>query len=135
MSGNPNWVKGVSGNPSGRTKAQSDAAKQLARMIQEKTRDGAALVEFALAVLTHNDINAATNAAVHGLAAVTARDKIDVLQWLADRGYGKALQVLDIAAEVGTLPALVLTAKSDADLEAAERVLRASGAGELGDGG
>lgn len=134
MSGNPNWTKGISGNPTGRTKAQSDAAKVLARMIQEKTREGAALVDFALAVLTHNDINASTNMAVHGLAVVTTRDKIDVLHWLADRGYGKALQVLDIAAEGGVLPALVLTSKSDEDLDAAERVLRESGAGTPDDG-
>jgi len=61
---------GVSGNPGGRPRG-------LASRIRGATRDGADLVTFAMDVL---------NAKIPG---VTMRDRLEALQWLSDRGWGK----------------------------------------------
>jgi hypothetical protein len=124
------WKDGQSGNRAGYSKAKSDAAKQLARMIQEETRSGAELLEFALAVYRHNPMSSSKALEVHGLTEVTLDDKKWAHGWLSDRGFGKALQVIEVAGEGESMPAIVLTAKTDAELDAAERVLAES----LGDG-
>lgn len=127
MAGNPGWKRGgPSPNPSGRTKAQSDAARALARRIQEETRDGDELLEFALRVyrFVPGGPNAETDRAVHGLVEVELEDKKWAHGWLTDRGFGKALQVIDFAGEGTIEPALPIPdTVSDADLDAAERVL------------
>lgn len=76
MRGRP-FPKGVSGNPGGRPKG-------LARMIREKTGGGAKLVEAMIGVLEGN------------ANGVRARDQIDAANWLADRGFGKPPQAVDL---------------------------------------
>lgn len=90
----------------------------VARMIMKETRDGAELVEFALRVLRDEGED-------HD-------NRWAALQWLADRGLGKPLVSVDLAAEVGVhdgaaLPAIDLSALSvealkqlDAALDAVE---------------
>lgn len=130
MSGNAGaWKPGESGNRSGRPKGQRDAAKAIARRIQADTRDGAELVDFALAILRHNPTNAAECTAVHGLAEVTLRDKRWAMDWLTDRGFGKPIQPLDLVDEPEAVAPLDLSNVSDEDLAVLERVLRGLGDG------
>ena len=130
MSGNP-YKPGQSGNPGGRPKAQTDAAKQLARMIQAELRGGAELLEFAVAVYRHPvgavDVAAdlKSGGALHGLAQITADDKKWAHEWLGERGFGKPLQSIDLTGEVQPMAASdlgTLGGLTDAELDAADKV-------------
>lgn len=122
---------GQSGNPGGRAKVKTDAARALARRIQEETRDGDELVEFVLGLYRYNDINAGTFHAVHGVCTVTLEDKKWAHAWLSDRGYGRPLQTIDLTGDGEPLPAIRIPVDmTPADLDAAERALLAA----LGDG-
>jgi hypothetical protein len=66
---------GNSANPGGRPKG-------LAQLAREKTRDGAELVEFMYGVL-HNKRQ-------------PMRLRMEAAGWLADRGFGKALQQVEV---------------------------------------
>ena len=133
MSGNPNWKQGgPSPNPGGRPRAQTDAARKLARMIHEETRGGAELVEFAVAVYRHPvgpvEVGAGmkSGGALHGLTEVTADDKHRMHLWLSERGFGKPLQSIDLTGEVQPMAAVDLKALAgltDAELDAADKVL------------
>ena len=68
------FVPGVSGNPTGRPKG-------LAALVQAETRDGAELVAFMVRVL--RDPRQATVL------------RMQAAQWLADRGFGKAVVQLE----------------------------------------
>ena len=63
----PPWKPGQSGNPGGRPKG-------FARQIREATKDGAELVAYA----------------VDRFANGSAKERWDALEWLTDRGFGKA---------------------------------------------
>lgn len=67
------WRKGQSGNPGGRPRG-------LASRVREATRDGEDLVEFMLNVL-------------NGKIKATPRDRIESAKWLADRGFGRSVEV------------------------------------------
>lgn len=121
---NPNWTKGTSGNPAGTSRRQQSAARALAMRIQQETRDGAEVVDFALAVLRHGGVNAASGTAMNGLTEVTLTDKRWAADYLTDRGWGKAPQTIEIQTEGEPMPAIVLRGVTDDDLDAAERVLR-----------
>lgn len=80
MSGKP-FEKGVSGNPGGRPKA----AIGMARLVREKTADGAELVEFWLAVMR---------------GEVPAMSDEKSRRWAADRlterGFGKTPVTIEV---------------------------------------
>lgn len=67
---------GVSGNPGGRPRG-------LGRRVRELVGDdGDAIVQFVIAVMIDE--------------SERTRDRLDAAKWLADRGFGRATQELDI---------------------------------------
>jgi hypothetical protein len=95
------WHKGMkSPNPGGRPKAESRAAAAMARLIREHAavNDGAGLVEFAVRVWqgTEKEMD-------------DAKSRRWAHDWLADRGFGKAQQHVEITTgdgEAAPLPDL-----------------------------
>ena len=70
------FAKGVSGNPGGRPKG-------LAAYVREQTLDGQELIDFALQVLRGEKLDG---------RKPTLEHRLEAKRWLADRGFGKALQ-------------------------------------------
>src|SRR5262245_61456119 len=85
MRGRP-FPPGQSGNPGGRSRG----ATAMARMIREETRDGAELVEFALAILRGKNLDGTPN------PMATPSSRMYAHQWLSDRGFGKRTQDVDL---------------------------------------
>jgi hypothetical protein len=75
------FPKGVSANPGGR-------AKGFASLIREQTNEGADLVDFAIRVL-------------QGKLSAKLPQRLQALEWLADRGWGKAIQSTEISGPEG----------------------------------
>lgn len=111
------FEKGRSGNPGGRSKAHAE----MARLIAEKTNNGADLVAFAIDVW---------KGIVPGMDGEKSRQWAH--DWLTDRGFGKALQIIDLGT---TEPRRTLdfNALSNAQLEALA-VLDAGGSSPDDDG-
>ena len=99
---------GRSGNPDGRPKG----FRGLAEQIRGRTREGQALVDFA--IQTFEDPGA------------EHADRWKAMEWLADRGYGKAAQIIELVAPA---PSLDFSRLSQEQLETFERLL-AEAAGE-----
>lgn len=135
MSGNPAWKPGQSGNPTGTSRGQRAIARSIALHIQEETRDLREVTDFALAVLRWNPTNQGSFEAVYGPIVITTIDKRWAAELILERGAGRPLQTIEMTVDGPAPPALVLSAVTDADLDAAERVLRESGAGGPGDVG
>jgi hypothetical protein len=72
------FAPGNSANPGGRPKG-------LASLVREQTRDGAELVQFMLSVL-------------RGRKKAPLRSRMEAAAWLADRGFGKALQQMELSS-------------------------------------
>lgn len=69
------FVPGQSGNPGGRPKA-------LSTLVADQTGDGAELVDFMLRVLRNK--------------RQPTRMRMEAAAWLADRGFGKAMQEVQL---------------------------------------
>lgn len=75
---------GQSGNPGGRPAG-------LAELVRSRTQDGAKMVELMVAILNGESIAG---------KKPRLRDRMDAAAWLADRGFGKAVQTLEHAGEI-----------------------------------
>ena len=102
------WVKGQSGNPSGRPKS-------FASLIRAKSVEGEKLVRFAFKVLDGKEVNGVKPSIELSFRA---------LEWLADRGWGKAVQNVEHTGAV--IHAWeILKGQTDEDLEAIVQAARA----------
>lgn len=72
------FVKGQSGNPGGRPRG----AAEMARLIRKATNDGASLVKHAVKVWRDPKASERSRAWAH--------------EWLTDRGFGRAVQSVDL---------------------------------------
>ena len=79
MAGNPNWGKGVSGNPGGRPR------DPLPKLIKAATKDGDKLVKKAMVLLNSKNEDI----------------QMKALSWLSDRGWGKPAQSVDLSNTSG----------------------------------
>lgn len=93
---NPNvstrFQPGVSGNPGGRARG----FKGVAELIMRETRDGAELVEFALATLRN------VGPGGPGTGNRSFDERWQAQNWLANYGIGRPLVSIDIAAALAT---------------------------------
>jgi hypothetical protein len=95
------FVPGVSGNPGGRPKG-------LARRVRELVgSDGGAIAEFMFEVMCDETARTA--------------DRLEAARWLADRGFGRSVQPIDL--DLNQPLALDVTAFSTEDLEALLAIL------------
>jgi hypothetical protein len=68
---------------------RSGRPKGLAALVRARTRDGAELVDLMLSVLRDE------------IQDTRVVDRITAAEWLADRGWGKAVQVSELTGEDG----------------------------------
>ena len=78
----PRWKKGESGNPAGRPKRN----REITLYISEKTDEGRALVDQLCEMAVSSKVN--------------PRDRIRAIEMLLDRGFGKAVQPIEVGGEV-----------------------------------
>lgn len=76
---------GQSGNPGGRPRGFS-------RYIRQQTKDGTELVDLMVKVLRGEPVNGQRR-------KPTLRDRMDAATWLADRGFGKPSQPLEVETD------------------------------------
>jgi hypothetical protein len=90
------FLPGQSGNPGGRPKGLSRRVRELVG------EDGEAIAVYMLSVMRDEKARTA--------------DRLEAAKWLADRGFGRTVQTLDL--DVTAHPPIDVTQLSDADLEA-----------------
>ena len=93
------WRPGQSGNPSGANRRQ----KGLATLIRRSTKQGKELVDFVLDVARGKPIKTSVLTLAGTVIDVerrsTIRDRLEAVAWLADRGWGRAKEVIQLEGE------------------------------------
>lgn len=116
--------------PSPLVKAQAAKARKpavaahrvMSRAIQEATRNGEELVEWALMVFRCSFGQRAALASKLGLEKIDDALKLEVFNWLSDRGFGRPMQAIDITIDDD---------RSISDEELIDQLLRSFGPDEL----
>lgn len=93
--GRTHWPKGKSGNPGGRPKG-------LASLVRSKTKDGQELVALMLKIM--RGTLTATRPDADGNpyeAEPSIKERIQAIEWLADRGFGKSPMSLELTGADG----------------------------------
>lgn len=90
MAGNPNWVKGVSGNPSGRAKKNEELIAILDELLSDAYQTMRDLVR-------HADPKIA----------------LDATKLILDRRFGKAKQEIDLGGELNVSMGLIILPAED----------------------
>lgn len=110
------WRPGQSGNPSGANGKQ----KGLATLVRRSTKQGRELVAFMLDVARGAPIKMSVTTVGGTVLDVerraTVADRMEAVRWLADRGWGKAREVIRLEDEGGRQgPLLVFLSGGDED--------------------
>lgn len=98
------------------------AHRAMSRYIQDETQNGAELARFALEILRCRRGEKAALAERFGLDEITDALKMELFNWLSDRGFGKPMQALDITIDDD---------RSISDEELIDQLLRSFGPDEL----
>lgn len=86
--------------------------KALSQLIRDRTNDGQELVDFVLSIALGKKVGAGAKAINADLSL-----RMTAIAWLADRGWGKAAQVIDLEVS-GSTPAPELDRFTVEELEA-----------------
>lgn len=93
------FMPGRSGNPKGSTHRQ----KGLAALVRRSTKQGKELVGFMVDVARGKFIKISVTTLAGTVVEVerraTVRDRMEAVAWLADRGWGKAKEVIQLEGE------------------------------------
>ena len=97
------WQPGQSGNPNGRRKT-------LCELVRRQTKDGAEIVAFMVGVLrgeayAYPSLPPGPHKGVAFLP--TPAERLEAAQWLADRAFGKAPQVVEASVDLDATVAQV----------------------------
>ncbi len=90
--GSGRFIKGVSGNPGGRPQG-------LAEKVRKATKDGSLIISLMVRV---------TQGKTVGGQKPKIQDRLDAARWLADRGFGKAVQVMEHGGVGGGAPEAIV---------------------------
>ena len=97
------WPPGQSGNPAGRRKS-------LCEVIRKQTRDGAEIIAFMVGILRGEPYQypGLPPGPHKGVAFLpTPGERLEAAQWLADRAWGKAPQVVEATVDLDATVAQV----------------------------
>jgi hypothetical protein len=110
------WQRGVSANPSGRT----PMALSLAQLARDKTRNGEELLEFFAGVMRGEPMKRP-----QGLRPQwpSPELRLHAAEWLADRGWGRAKEIIELRDDVTHDRARAFTRLSEEDRTALRAIL------------
>lgn len=98
------YKPGENGNKGGRPKG-------FAALIREKTKDGLELVELSLQVMRGElTVTRYTLEGESYEASPSVKDRLQAMEWLADRGFGKAIETMRVEGEGADLVATIAIA-------------------------
>lgn len=94
-------LPGNTANPLGRP----GGSKGFAALIREQSKEGAELVDVAFQVLrgelVRREWMGASEGPLEVMVTPTVKESLDALKWLADRGWGKAVETVELSGPDG----------------------------------